>query len=185
MITKKWIKKHYIDENMTLEECGKLLCISGGIVSYYVKKFKLQKMDSLGRYKDMRFNKRIGLQYDDQWKHNIKLAQPHAKKVVRISPKGGKKIYNNITEAARENGLFRENVRACCYGRHHTAGGYKFAFVKTYGEEIVHRLNNLDFSLSLEQMMSGVYAGLPDRMNKIEASKYYTKKLSRYWEMSA
>lgn len=181
MLTAEWIQKHYIDENKTLEECAKLLGKSRETLYYFVKKFNLSKMDEAGRYKDPRFNKRIGLKYSGEWKQNIKLGQPHAKKVVRISSKGGRKIYNNITEAARENGLFRENVRACCYGRHHTAGGYRFMFVKTYGEEIVYRLTNLDFRKPIDEMMSGIYAGLPERMSKQEASRYYTKKLSIYW----
>lgn len=184
MLTKEWLQENYIDKNMTMAECGYLLDIRPGMVGYFANKFGLFKQKN-GRYIDPKFNKRIGLKYSEEWKQNIKLGQPNAKKVVRISSKGGRKIYNNISEAAKENGLFRENVRACCYGRHHTAGGYNFAFVKTYGEEIVHRLNNLDFSLSLEQMMSGVYAGLPERMSKKEASKYYANKLSRYWGMSA
>ena len=181
MLTAEWIQKHYIDENKTLEECAKLLGKSRETLYYFVKKFNLSKMDEAGRYKDPRFNKRIGLKYSDEWKQNIKLGQPHAKKVVRISSKGGRKIYNNITEAARENGLFRENVRACCYGRHHTAGGYKFAFFKSYGEEIIDRLWNLDFSLPIEKMMDKVYTNLPERMSKEEAARYYSKKLKTYW----
>ena len=184
MITREFIQKHYLDENKTLEECAQILGISRESFSYYVTKFNLSKMDGAGRYKDPRFNKRIGLKYDDVWKQNIKLGQPHAKRVVRISKKGGRKVYNNITEAARENGLFRENVRACCYGRHHTAGGYKFMFLRTYGEEIVHRLINLDFRKPIDEMMSGIYAGLPERMDKTKASIYYTNKLNQYWKMA-
>ena len=180
-VTPEFIKKHYIEENKTLDECAQILGMNRASFAYYVTKFNLSKMDGVGRYKDPRFNKRIGLKYDDEWKQNIKLGQPHAKKVVRISRKGGRKIYNNITEAARENVLFRENVRACCYGRHHTAGGYKFMFFKTYGEEIVHRLNTLDFTLPIDKMMSGIYAGLPERMDKKQASIYYTNKLNQYW----
>ena len=184
MITKEFIQKHYLDENKTLEECAQILNVSRNTLVYFASKFNLSKMNG-GHYKEPRFNKRIGLKYSDEWKQNIKLGQPHAKKVVRISKNGGRKVYNNITEAARENGLFRENVRACCYGRHHTAGGYKFMFLKTYGEEIVHRLINLDFRKPIDEMMSGIYAGLPARMNREEATSYYTKKLNEFWKMSA
>lgn len=176
-----WLQKHYIDENKTMQECADLLEMNRRNLAYCITKYGLTKREN-GRYKDPRFNKRIGLKYSDEWKQNIKLGQPHAKKVVRISNKGGRKYYNNITEAARDNGLFRENVRACCYGRHHTAGGYKFAFVKSYGEEIINRLWNLDFRLPLEKMMDKVYSNLPERMSKEEASNYYTKKLKNYWK---
>lgn len=183
MITAEWIQKNYIEQNLTTEECGKILGITGSAVAYHAKKFDLLKKDEFCCYKEPRFNKRIGLKYSDEWKQNIKLGQPHAKKVVRITDKGGRKYYNNITEAARKNGLFRENVRACCYGRHHTAGGYKFAFVKSYGEEIINRLWNLDFRLPLETMMDKVYSNLPERMSKQEATNYYTKKLGKFWEI--
>ena len=185
MVTKEWMQQHYINENLTTEECGKLLGISGSAIAYYARKFNLLKKDAFCCYKEPRFNKRIGLSYSEQWKQNIKLAQPQAKRVVRISKKGGRKVYNTITEAALENGLFRENVKKACQGKVKTAGGYKWEYLRTYGEEIVHRLQNLDFTLSLEQMMSGVYAGLPERMSKKEASKYYTKKLNTFWGMSA
>ena len=51
----------------------------------------------------------------------------------------------------------------------------------TYGETIIHRLFNLDFRKPIDEMMRGIYAGLPERMSKQEASRYYTKKLSIYW----
>lgn len=182
MITAEWIQKHYIEQNLTTDECGKLLGITGGAVAYHARKFNLLKKDEFCCYKDPRFNRRIGLKYSDEWKQNIKLAQPHAKRVVRISKKGGRKVYNTITEAALENGLFRENVKKACQGKVKTSGGYKWEYLRTYGEEIVHRLQNLDFTLNLEQMMSGVYAGLPERMDKQEAANYYTKKLKICWK---
>ena len=61
MITAEWIQKNYIDENKTLEECAQLLGIRRRNLCYYVTKFNLSKMDGTGRYKDPRFNKRIGL----------------------------------------------------------------------------------------------------------------------------
>ena len=55
----------------------------------------------------------------------------------------------------------------------------------TYGETIIHRLFNLDFRKPIDEMMSGIYLNLPERMNKIEATHYYTKKLNEFWKMSA
>lgn len=52
---------------------------------------------------------------------------------------------------------------------------------ETYGEVLVKRLHSLDFSLSLEKMMSGLYSGLPKRMEREKAVRYYTDKLKRYW----
>lgn len=51
----------------------------------------------------------------------------------------------------------------------------------TYGETIIYRLTNLDFRLPLEKMMDKVYANLPRKMSKEEASKYYSRKLETYW----
>lgn len=56
---------------------------------------------------------------------------------------------------------------------------------KTYGEVIVQRLNNLDFTLPLEKMMHKVYSRLPEKMSKEEALKYYTYKLKKYWSSAA
>lgn len=182
MITKEWLKEHYIDKNMTIKECAKLLHVKSGAIAYLIGKFNLSKMDGAGRYKDPRFNKRIGLKYNDEWKQNIKLGQPQAKKVVRISKKGGRKVYNTVTEAAKENGLFRENVKKACQGKNKTSGGYRWEYCRTYGEEIVHRLNTLDFTQPIDKMMSGIYAGLPGRMNKNEASRYYTKKIQNVFK---
>ena len=55
----------------------------------------------------------------------------------------------------------------------------------TYGETIIHRLFNLDFRKPIDEMMSGIYAGLPERMSKEEATNYYTKKLNEFWKKSA
>lgn len=52
---------------------------------------------------------------------------------------------------------------------------------RTYGEEIVERLRNLDFTLPLEKMMEKVYARLPEKMSKEEALVYYTNKLNKLW----
>jgi len=52
---------------------------------------------------------------------------------------------------------------------------------KTYGEVVVERLSNLDFTLPIEKMIQGLYSGLPKRMGKEEALAYYTQKLNRYW----
>lgn len=53
---------------------------------------------------------------------------------------------------------------------------------RTYGEEIVERLRNLDFTLPLEKMMGKVYSRLPEKMSKEEAVKYYNRKLKKHWE---
>lgn len=92
-----------------------------------------------------------------------------------------RKIYSTVTEAAKENGLFRENVKKACQGKNKTSGGYRWEYYRTYGEEIVYRLNTLDFTLPIDKMMSGIYAGLPERMDKKQASIYYTNKLNQYW----
>ena len=52
---------------------------------------------------------------------------------------------------------------------------------KTYGEEIIERLSNLDFTLPIDTMMRKIYSYLPRRMKKDEAVKYYTQKLETYW----
>lgn len=52
---------------------------------------------------------------------------------------------------------------------------------KTYGEVVIERLSNLDFTLPIEKMIQGLYSGLPKRMGKEEALAYYTQKLNRYW----
>ena len=54
----------------------------------------------------------------------------------------------------------------------------------TYGETIIHRLFNLDFRKPIDEMMSGIYAGLPERMDKSKAAIYYTNKLNQYWKMA-
>lgn len=54
---------------------------------------------------------------------------------------------------------------------------------RTYGEEIVERLRNLDFTLPLEKMMEKVYSRLPEKMSKEEALVYYTKKLNKLWSV--
>ena len=54
---------------------------------------------------------------------------------------------------------------------------------RTYGEEIVERLRNLDFTLPLEKMMEKVYAKLPEKMSKEEALVYYTNKLNKLWSV--
>ena len=43
---------------------------------------------------------------------------------------------------------------------------------RTYGEEIIERLSNLDFTLPLEKMMDKVYSRLPEKMSKEEALVY-------------
>ena len=54
---------------------------------------------------------------------------------------------------------------------------------RTYGEEIIERLSNLDFTLPLEKMMDKVYSRLPEKMSKEEALVYYTNKLNTLWSV--
>lgn len=39
-------------------------------------------------------------------------------------------FYPSVAEAARANGLFRENISACCRGKHKTAGGYIWKYAE-------------------------------------------------------
>lgn len=55
---------------------------------------------------------------------------------------------------------------------------------RTYGEEIIERLSNLDFTLPLEKMMDKVYSRLPEKMSKEEALVYYTNKLNKLWSVA-
>lgn len=52
---------------------------------------------------------------------------------------------------------------------------------KTYGESIIERLDALDFKLPLTTMVKGLYSGLPKRLEREKALRYYTEKLKRCW----
>lgn len=39
-------------------------------------------------------------------------------------------IFGSIKEAQRKTGIARANITACCKGRRHTAGGYKWEYIK-------------------------------------------------------
>ena len=58
-----------------------------------------------------------------------KLAPPkHHKKVIRISTDGQEKVYNNIAEAAKDNGLNAPNIINVCKGRTKTCGGFYWCY---------------------------------------------------------
>lgn len=57
--------------------------------------------------------------------------EKHVKKPVAMLTTDGEviKIYESVTLAANDNGLHFANISACCYGKHKTCGGYKWAFI--------------------------------------------------------
>lgn len=52
---------------------------------------------------------------------------------------------------------------------------------KTYGESIIERLDALDFKLPIKKILGKLHSGLPKRLEREEALRYYTQKLKRYW----
>ena len=118
----------------------------------------------------------------EEHKRKIKESQPASRKVSKVSKKGRvMKHYSSIAEASVENGINRENIGAVLRGRRKHAGGYTWIYRLTFGEEIVKRTGNLDFSLPLSTVLRSIYLNLPARMNREDTLKYYTKKFRKYW----
>ena len=118
----------------------------------------------------------------DEHKRKIRESQPASKEVSKLSKKGRvMKHYSSVTRASIESGVNRDNIKAVLHGRRKYAGGYVWIFRLTFGEEIVKRTGNLDFSLPLDTVLRSIYLDLPARMNREDTLKYYTKKFKIYW----
>ena len=118
----------------------------------------------------------------EEHKRKIRESQPASKEVSKLSKKGRvMKHYSSVTRASIESGVNRDNIKAVLHGRRRHAGGYIWIYRLTFGEEIVKRTENLDFSLPLDTVLRSIYLDLPARMNREDTLKYYTKKFKTYW----
>jgi len=182
-ITKEWLQLHYYDLNKTAVDCAKLQNCSTDTIYHYAIKFGITKKQN-GRYKDksMFVHSQLGKPKSEILKRKIGEGQLSMRSIYMISKKGNLlKTFTSINSASVQMNVSRANIKKCLVGVRKSAGGYKWSFKLTYGEEIIKRLDGLDFSLPIDDMLKGVYTGLPKRMNRQDASKYYSRKLKSYW----
>lgn len=76
-------------------------------------------------------------QYADEYDKGLPLKHPRNMNftpVIQLDISGQNEIarYDSAKEAERKTGTNRQSIRACCRGRYHTAGGYKWRYA--YGK---------------------------------------------------
>jgi len=186
-IGKQWLKLHYYDLNKTAAECAELKKCSVDRIYDYATKFGITKKQN-GHYKDksMYVHSQAGKPKSDEMKRKISKGQPNKRSIYMFNKKGRLiNTFESINGAATQMNVPRENINKCLRGIRKSAGGYMWAYKLTYGEELHKRISNIDFSLPIEEMFKGVYAGLPQRLNRKEASMHYGQKLKAYWLKAA
>jgi len=187
VISKQWIKKNYIELNKTAQECATARGCSTDKIYDTAKRYGLTKKVN-GVYEDKSLFKHSqkGVSKSMDHKKKIMDSQPHRKVVQKISAKGRLLAeYESIHQASKISGVQRENIRSCLHGKRKKAGGFMWTFRRTYGEELIKRVSELDFTLPIDEMIKGVYVNLPKKMNREDATKYYNRKLKAYWSFSA
>ena len=183
--TRQWLKEHYIDKRMSARQIAEIVGCSADRVYDYVRLWGLRKKDDKLRWSGktdfIPANK--GKPCPDHVKAKKRANMPHRKPVVMLSKKTGMvlKRFDSTTIAAKETGISRNNIKAVLHGKRRTAGGYAWRYARTYGEELVYRLDNLDFSQPIDKVVKGLYRGLPPRLPYKKAIEHYSRKLRACW----
>ena len=125
--SKEWLKKHYIDKQLSAKEIADLLSVSLGHVQKTISKYELTK-------------KKFGITTGNnaahrraKWRQRVAASQPHAKpiKVFVVDQENYIFVMNSISSAAKKLNLAREHVRDCLNPnkQRKTAGRYRFEYV--------------------------------------------------------
>jgi len=137
IVSKSWLKEHYIKKQLSAKECATLLDCSIGHVQKKIQDYKLNK-------------KRFGITNGNNqahrrmlWKRKQQNNQPHRKEVVIFHIDSTEPLFEcpSITAAAKKLNLSREHIRDCLNPnkKRQTAGGFRFelkskqnSFVSSY-----------------------------------------------------
>lgn len=180
IISKQWIQTKYWDEEKTAEEMAVLRKVTRYYIEDLIKKYELQKKKNGIQVKGKR---NYVMPEHERAKHRV---QKYAKEVLVFKGKSKNPIgvFCSINQVAKKFNLRREHIRDCLNQNkpRWTAKGYRFEHKKYRGEIIMERRNNLDFSLSLENITKGLTAGLPNYSME-ERMEHYNKKLQLVWEL--
>lgn len=179
-ISKKWLKLHYLDLRKTANEISEIRGVHKDVVYDYVKKYGLSK-----KANGVKSRRAVKYKMPEliKKKHRI---QPHSKLIGKFSLDGRElERFCSISSASEKLGARRELIRRAIkkgYGVKIGRGKYKFKLVRTYGEELIYRLEHLDFTKNISDIIGDIYSNLPKKMSRDKAILYYNGKLKKYWK---
>ena len=127
---RKGIKVNYTYEefkNRYLKDKKYLELYNNWVKSGYLSDYK-PSFDRIDNTKDYSFN---NLQIIT-WKENNLKGRTECYKKVNMYDLDDNyiKTYNSIIEASKDNNLYHSNITACCKGKLHKTGGYKWKYAE-------------------------------------------------------
>jgi hypothetical protein len=178
-ISKEWLQTKYWLEELTDEEMAKARNVSVSFIRSLISKYGLQKKQNGVKLKG---KKGYIMPEHEKAKHRN---QKHAKEILVFKVKSKKPIgcFSSIASAATALNLKRQHISACLNPDNvkKTVKGYRFEHKRYKGEILIERRNNLDFSVSFEDVLTGLTVGLPNYPRE-ERIAHFNKKLKNVWE---
>lgn len=160
IVSKSWLKEHFIDKQLSAKECAELLGCSLGHIQSSITKYRLEKKKYGITTGNNQAHRRM------LWKRKIQNAQPHRKEVVTflIDSDTPHFEFPSITAAAKGLHLAREHIRDCLNPKkaRKTARGYKFMYKKAWQEHAKFNKLTITADTSYEDMIAIVKAEIHD-----------------------
>lgn len=131
-VAKSWLKEHYIDKQLSAQECAELAGCSLGHIQRKITSYKLNK-------------KKFGITTGNNrahrnklWKQKIQDSQPNRKEIAVLRAYDEAFIFfaPSITSAAKKLQISREHIRDCLHPdkKRKTAGGFSFMHKRAWQE---------------------------------------------------
>lgn len=150
-ISKSWLKEHFIDKQLSAQECAYLLGCSLGHIQNKLKVFKITKKKfGITNGNNQAFRRML-------WRRKIQEAQSHRKEVVVFRGDSDIPLFEcpSITATAKKLLIAREHVRDCLNPKkaRKTANGCRFMYKKVWEEHLKFNTPTITSQTSYEEMI--------------------------------
>lgn len=162
-----WLKEHYIDKNLTAQECADIIGCSVKAFEARVRRANIRKCVD-GKYIVKRKN-------NDPRKIRVRVRSKTTDRIIGI--------YESLKQAARENSVDVASAHKCLHGLRNSTGGLIFEEYRTHGEEVIHRKLSIKETDTIVDTVKHLHhRSIPPRMGYDEGIAYYKKKLNGVWK---